>query len=40
MPMPWPMVFEIGKKPFGSYSFEIPIKEDEPKMFYRIRALK
>ena len=39
-PMPWPMVFEIGKKPFGPHSFEIPIKENEPKMFYRIRALK
>lgn len=38
-PMPWPMVFEIGK-PSGPFSFEIPVKEDEPKMFYRIRALK
>ena len=38
-PMPWPMVFEIGN-PSGSFSFEIPIKEDEPKMFYRIRALR
>lgn len=38
-PMPWPRVFEIGK-PSGPSSFEIPIKEDEPKMFYRIRALK
>lgn len=39
-PMPWPMVFEIGKKPVGPHSFEIQIKENEPKMFYRIRALK
>ena len=38
-PMPWPMLFKIGK-PSGPSSFEIPIKEDEPKMFYRIRALK
>ena len=38
-PMPWPMVFEIGK-PSGLSSFEIPVKEDEPKMFYRIRALR
>lgn len=38
-PMPWPMVYEIGKLS-GSFTFEIPIKEDEPKMFYRIRALK
>lgn len=38
-PMPWPMVFETNKAS-GVILFEIPVKADEPKMFYRIRALK
>ena len=38
-PMPWPMVFETNKAS-GVILFKIPVKADEPKMFYRIRALK
>ena len=38
-PMPWPMVFETNKAS-GTILFDIPVKVDEPKMFYRIRALQ
>lgn len=38
-PMPWPMVFETNKAS-GTILFDIPVKADEPKMFYRIRALQ
>ena len=38
-PMPWPMVFETNKAS-GTIIFDIPVKADESKMFYRIRALQ